>query len=137
MGLCRLSGGHRHADHDNDNGQQKEPIMATLTSQAAARTASGNDLTLSTASDGGDDFVTTGKECLLVVSAHGDAATCSVTVTQTVDSIAVDDKDITVGAGETALLGPWPKNIYGDGDDKVTVDFGVDYADISLAVIEL
>jgi hypothetical protein len=107
--------------------------MATLSVQNAARSA--NDLTLSTATDGGDDFVSTGVEKLLVVSSSASTVTMTVPVTQTVDGEAVDDKTIDIGAGETALLGPWPRNIYGDSENKVSFSFGGDYADIDVAVI--
>jgi len=109
--------------------------MATLTKQAAARAA--NDLTFTTSSDAGDDFVTTGKEALLVVNSGVGAITLTVTTTKTVDGEAVDDKSISVAAGETALLGPWPNAVYGDGDNKVSIDAGADYADVDYALISI
>jgi len=111
--------------------------MATLTAQESAREA--NALSFDTASDGGDDFVTTGEEMLLVVSSHGDEATCTVTTHKQVDDdLDVEDREIAIAAGSTQLLGPFQKGIYGDPADsnKVTVDFGVDYADMELAVVK-
>ena len=109
--------------------------MTTITSQMPAREA--NDLTFVTASDGGDDFVSTGREVLIVQSSHGDAVTMTVPVRQVVDGEPVDDKTIAIAAGATAVLGPWPTSIYGDAanQNKVAFDFGVDFADVQVAVV--
>ena len=108
--------------------------MATHVAQSPAREA--NAISMVAAEAGGDDWLNNGGDLLLVK--HGDDlgsdVTLTVAVPKTVDGQAVDAKEITVAAGSLHALGPWPANIYNDGDGKVALAWS-DPADITLAVV--
>ena len=108
--------------------------MSTLAAQAAKREA--NDLTLTAGGAGGDEFVNTGKELLLVLHTNSGGSTVTLTIgaEKTVDGLTVPDKTIDIAAGKTALLGPWPTDVYNDGDGKVQLSWS-DETDIEAAVV--
>ncbi len=95
--------------------------MATLTVKSPARAA--NSFPEESAAVGGDEFVNTGSELLIIE--NGDAASMTLTVvTQImVDGEDLDDKEISVPAGERHLLGPWPENVYNDENGKVQLTY--------------
>jgi len=109
--------------------------MATHTPIAPLRAA--NPITLAAADVLGDDFVSTGKELILVehTNGAGSSVTLTVTTTATIDGEAVADKLIAIGPGETHVLGPWPQQWYNDANAKVTLSWSA-VTDITLAVIK-
>jgi len=107
--------------------------MADLTPVSPDRAA--NALAMEDA-EASDQFVTTGKELVLITNGGASPVTLTVTTTATVDGEAVADKEIEIPAGETHLLGPWPKAYYGDAEDKVTLGYGGAHADVDVAVIQ-
>jgi len=109
--------------------------MATHTPIAPTRSA--NPITFAAADTLGDDFVSTGKELVLVehTNSLGSSVTLTVTTTATIDGEAVADKIITIGPGETHVLGPWPQQWYNDANAKVTLSWSA-VTDIMLAVIK-
>jgi len=107
--------------------------MATLTAKAPARAA--NAFALVAAAAGGDEFVNDGK-CLIVIdNGSGGSITLTVETQRTVDGEAVDDKDIVLPAGEQHLLGPWPKPIYNDVDEKVQLTYSA-VTDLTVGIIQ-
>jgi len=107
--------------------------MADLTPVSPSRAA--NSFSFASAAAGGDEFPNTGKELVVIKNGGGSGITLTVTTTLTVDGEPVDDKEITVGAGETHLLGPWPGNIYSDNDGKVSLGYS-DNTSVEVAVIK-
>lgn len=110
--------------------------MADLASQSPAREA--NALTFSAASSGGDAFVNTGRNYLLVrhTNSGGSSVTLTIETQATVDGEAVADKTVVIAAGDDPhLLGPFPMQVYNDGDQKVQLTWSSE-TDIELAVIE-
>lgn len=106
--------------------------MATLTVQNAKRAA--NAITYASAAEAGDDFVNTGSQGVLITNGSGAPITVTVTTTATVDSLAVADLEVTVPNGETHLIGPFPKEYYNDGDNKVSIGYS-DHTSVEVAVI--
>ncbi len=106
--------------------------MATLTAQSPARTA--NALTLAAAAAGGDDFVNTGKETLLVRYAGVGTPTLTLATTLQVDGLDLPNLTVELGAGETHLLGPFPKSVYNSAQGTVALSYSSE-ADITLAVL--
>jgi len=96
-----------------------------------------NILTFVAADVAGDEFVNTGKELILVqhTNGAGSSVTLTVTTSATVDGEAVADRVITIGPGETHLLGPWPQQWYNDANAKVQLAWSA-VTDITLAVIK-
>jgi len=110
--------------------------MATHTPIAPTRAA--NPITFAAADAVGDDFVSTGKELVLVehTNGAGSSVTLTVTTTATIDGEAVADKVITINPGETHALGPWPQQWYNDpATAKVSLSWSA-VTDIMLAVIK-
>ena len=108
--------------------------MADISKTSPTRSA--NTMPGVAASAGGDAFLNTGRELLVVEHTNGGGSdvTLTVTTTQTIDGEAVDDKTITIGAGERHLIGPFPTNIYNDQDGKVQLGWSSE-TDIEVAVI--
>lgn len=90
--------------------------MADITPQTTKRTA--NDITWAAASGGGDKFVNTGKELLLVKNGSGGSINVTIATPNTVDGLTIADKVIAVADGKTAVLGPWPPATYSNASDS-------------------
>lgn len=103
--------------------------VETLTVQDSDRTGAEVNLQAVTTANG-FRFPNDGKTVLVVTNDVG-ALVLNITVVPTVDSEAVDTKDITVTASETWTLGPWPVRWYTNsaGFCDVAVD-----ADLALGV---
>lgn len=93
--------------------------MALLTPQLSKRVA--NDLTMSAATAStGDTFANSGREMVLIVNGSGSPINVTIPTPATVDGdLPVADKVIAVGAGKHALLGPFARSTYNDGDGLV------------------
>lgn len=99
--------------------------MATLA--AVKVTRAGINTAGAAASVGGDEFVNTGTELLFVSNGGGAPINVTVVTQATVDGMAVPDKVVAIPAGESRLIGPFPKQWYNDGAGKVQVTYsGVD-----------
>lgn len=108
--------------------------MAELTAKTAQRAA--NAVTVSAATETGDTFVNTGKEAIYLINASASPVTVSVETTATIDGVAAGAKEIVVPAGTTHLLGPWPKALYNDGDNLVSITYSA-HEDVSLAILKV
>lgn len=95
--------------------------MATLTVQAISR--AGLEPTLQAAASGGDQFANTGREFVRIDNGGGSAVTVTVTTPQTVDGLAVADRTVSVPAGETRLVGPFPTANYNDASGRVQLAY--------------
>lgn len=108
--------------------------MAQLTIKSPARVA--NAITAESAAAGGDKFANTGKELLLIEHTNGGGSNVTLTVVtqNTVDGLAVSDKTIVIAPGTRQLLGPFPKQIYNDGDGNVNLSYSA-HGDIDVTVL--
>lgn len=95
--------------------------MATLTVGAISR--SGLTRSLASAAVGGDEFANDGKTFLEVANGSGSSITVTIATQMTVDGKAVADDAISVGAGVTKQIGPFPPHIYNDANGKVQVTY--------------
>lgn len=95
--------------------------MATLTVVQAVQT--GAALALASAAGGGDEFVNTGKEALIVNNGSGAPVDVTLTTPQTVNGLAVADRAVTVAAGAQSVIGPFPKGLYNDANGKVQIAY--------------
>lgn len=89
--------------------------MAALTVNKSKRSGNGVDLAGAAASGGGDTFINTGAELVIIKNGSGAPMTLTVETQSTVDGLAVADLTATIGAGETRCLGPFPPAIYSEG----------------------
>lgn len=87
--------------------------MAVLTATAAA--AAGVTLSGAAASAGGDSFVNTGKEVLVVKNTGGSDCILTFTTPITVDGQAVAERTVTVPATTGyKVIGPFRPGVYND-----------------------
>ena len=95
--------------------------MATLAVQSIIR--AGLVQTYAAATSGGDEFVNTGAEYVEII--NGSAATIVVTIDtpNTVDGLAIADRVISILAGETRKIGPFPTATYNDSAAKVQITY--------------
>lgn len=68
------------------------------------------------ASAGGDEWPNTGREVLIVTNTDADPHDVSVAVQAEPDGKEVTERLVTVAAGTSKVLGPYPVNEYSDSD---------------------
>jgi len=110
--------------------------MATLTASSPSRSAADIAANQDTAS-ATDEFVNTGKALLLVehTNSGGTTATLTISMQKTVDGLTVADRTVSIGAGETHLVGPFPTEYYNDNDGKVQLAMAGGYTDCVYTLI--
>ncbi len=70
-----------------------------------------------------DKFANSGKQILLVINADIASTTVTFTTRATLDGLAAANLVVTVGAGASKLIGPFPPSTYNDSDGYVTVSY--------------
>ena len=65
-----------------------------------------------TAVNAEDTFANTGKEYIEVLNGSADSIEVTITTPRTVDSLAVAERVVSVGAGVTKKIGPFPTRTY-------------------------
>ncbi len=111
--------------------------MATLTVQPLNRT--GLDLTaaLTAAAVGGDEFANGDLQVFFAIDNGGGAPITVTFVTEeTIDGLAVADRDVVVVNATQTLVGPFPPSVYNDADKKVQVTYSA-VASVTVAAIVL
>lgn len=108
--------------------------MATLTAQSPKRQA--NAISMVSADTNGDAWNNTGKEVLLVENTSAGTVTLTFVTYATVDGLAVDDLQISVPAGETHLIGPFPTEVYNDANGQAGVNYS-SAAGVNVALLTL
>lgn len=86
--------------------------MATLTPTALSR--AGVDMAGVAADAAGDEWANTGKEFVEVKNGSGSSITVTNDIKATVDGAAVTDPTVTIAAGATKMIGPYPTGAYND-----------------------
>lgn len=95
--------------------------MATLTVATAVRT--GVDLTGASAAGGGDAFLNTGHEILLVTNGDSGSHSATVALQRTLDGQAGTARSVAVAAGKTEAIGPFPPGLYNDTNGLVQISY--------------
>lgn len=95
--------------------------MAILTPTPAAR--AGINLAGVACSGGGDSFLNTGREVAVLVNASGSPITLTLVTQDTVDGRAVADRTVSLAAGATVAVGPFPPGIYNDTGGYVQMTY--------------
>lgn len=109
--------------------------MPEIPVQNAGR--AGVALVLTEATAAGDFFANTGKEAIYITNGSGIPVTITIETPGSVDEdLAIEDREIELGIGETHLIGPFPKSIYSDEDGNVNMTY-TDDAGVELAVIKI
>jgi hypothetical protein len=95
--------------------------MAVLT--ATPLTRSGVTITGVAAGASGDQVANTGKEFFLVTNGSGGSITVTLDMTATVDGVNPTDPTVAVPAGESRMIGPFPKGLYDDASGLVKITY--------------
>ncbi|HUM37544.1 MAG TPA: hypothetical protein PLQ85_11795 [Anaerolineae bacterium] len=110
--------------------------MATLTVNQITR--DGVLYAVVAATPTGDQFPNDGRTLLAVYNGHGSASrTVSVNIQRDVDGQDPPDRTVTIGAGETRLIGPFPTGIYNDANGRVQLAYSDSAADMYVGVFKL
>lgn len=110
--------------------------MATLTPATAVRT--GLDIVgdAVAAATLGDTFVNTGRELLFI--ANGDVSDMTLTIVTpvTLGGQAVADRTVTIPAGESRLIGPFPPGVYNNAAGGVDLTYSA-VTDLTVYVVKV
>jgi hypothetical protein len=108
----------------------------SLTYQQIKRT--GTEVTYEAIEDtDGNQFQNDGRMFLHVINATGDAGTVTIDTPNTVDGLAIANRDVVVTSAEERMIGPFPPNIYNDGDRLVQITYDVVGAGMTIALLRL
>jgi len=114
--------------------------MALLTAQTFDE--AGKDLILSAAIVGGDEFVNTGKEILVIL--NGDTASTTITITAQATSFedkeygnaVKEDQALVVAANNgVGIMGPFSRRAFNDSNQKVQITYS-SVTSLEVAVIK-
>ena len=94
--------------------------MATLTVQTVTRAGIAPTNNAVSASD---KFLNNGRTLVHVVNGGGTSLTVTIVTPAQVDGLAVADRTVTIAAGQSRFIGPFPKNVYNDNDGYTTLEF--------------
>lgn len=104
--------------------------MSTLTKQLIVR--AGLEPAFAAAAGGGDEFVNTGNEYVELVNGSASPIVATFVTQATVDGLPVDDRTVTIPAGERRKVGFWT-GAYNDDETKVQITYdGVDTLTIGI-----
>ena len=95
--------------------------MALLTPAVVTRT--GVDVAGTAAAGGGDSFANDGSQYFQVFNGGGSPITVTFITQCVVDGLAVADQTVTVNAGITKKVGPFPTGWYNDVNGLVQVTY--------------
>ncbi len=113
--------------------------MAVLAVNTVDRSGESITALLVAAAGGGDSFVNTGVEYIIVKNntSGGGAVTLTITfvIQTTVDSQVVTNRTVTVATQIEKIIGPFPTGIYNDANSRVNLTYSA-VTDISLAVFK-
>lgn len=111
--------------------------MAILAATQVTRV--GVTQTLAAAAAGGDQFANTGHEIVVVKNSHeADSRTVTFTINQTVDGqSASTDKTVTLAAGVTKVIGPFPRAVYNDQNGYVLIAYSNSAANVTVQVLRV
>jgi len=108
--------------------------MATLSTESVD--FDGVEATYNACAGGGDEFTASNKTFVVLKSTHTSAQTATFATQKTVDGLAVADVAIAVDQDEEFIVGPFPPDLFADGDGLVQVTYsGVTL--LTIAVLSL
>ena len=86
----------------------------------------------------GDSFANDGRTLLVAYNNHGSAArTVSIDIQKDVDDQDPPSRTVTLAAGQTKLIGPFPTGIYNDANGRVQLTYSDSAANTYVGVFKL
>lgn len=110
---------------------------SAITNQNAAARA-GAVVTGTAANVDGNWFTNTAGDAVLLVTNGGGSPITVTAVTQaTSDSLAIADKTVSVAAGVTLAIGPFPRWLYNDASEYVQLTYSGVVTSVTVAVVRV
>lgn len=105
--------------------------MARTSISVAKLDSAGVQPSLAAANADGHSFGNNGEVFLMVENTNGSAASATVTIQAAIeeDDLTLPDKDVSIPAGETRLIGPFRRDVYNRRSGQT--DSGMVYVDFS------
>lgn len=111
--------------------------MATLTVTDIDRDGVELEGLLAAAAAGGDGFANDGKRTFAAVkNVNASDRTITFVTQKTVDGESIADKTVVVSQDEIMLVGPFPADVYNDGNGRVQMTYSSE-TDVSVAAFKL
>jgi hypothetical protein len=86
----------------------------------------------------GDSFANDGRTLLAVYNSHGSAArTVTIDIQKDVDGQDPASRTVTMAAGQTMLIGPFPTGIYNDANGRVLLTYSDSAANMFVGAFKL
>jgi len=124
VGLAFVATSHQAAYAAGEDGTRDVLTPTTVLNTGITQT-------LTAASGDGHKFANTGNDFIVATNDYTATVTLTVVTGGTVGGIAIEDVDVTVGAGGTRLIGPFNKSIF---DQPSGTDAGKIYLNWDAAV---
>jgi hypothetical protein len=115
--------------------------MSTATITPIVTSRSGSDFTSASqaANPTADLWAGTGKEWLVVNNGSGSSITVTLAYSATggvIDGQTLPNRTVTVAAGHTEIIGPFPTGLYNDASGNVSVSYSA-VTTVKVAVYQL
>lgn len=110
--------------------------MATLTPVTAVRTGLDIVGAAVAAATLGDTFPNTGRELLFIANGDVSDMTLTIVTPATLAGQAVADRTVTIPAGESRLIGPFPVGIYNNAAGGVDLTYS-SVTDLTVYVVRV
>jgi len=98
-------------------------VPTTLTPTTLSRAGYDHTTNAVSAASGGNNWANTGNEVLVVTNGSGSTIAVTETTPALTDGQAVTAKTVSVLAGKTAMIGPFPPSVYNDGSNLAGVTY--------------
>jgi hypothetical protein len=82
-------------------------------------------------------FANTGKEVILARNTGAGARTVTLEVVANVDGGTITNPTVSIAAGATRAIGPFPRGLYEQASDPPNVYFRVEHAEVKLQVLQV
>jgi len=106
--------------------------MSVRTAQVISR--SGLEPVYTAADVAGDEFVNTGRKFFHIKNGDGSPHTMTIETPNTVDTLAIADRDVVIPAGEERMIGPFAGGTYNDSAGSVQVTYDA-VTSVTLALV--
>lgn len=108
--------------------------MAILTAATVSR--AGVDVAGAAADAAGDEWANTGYEFVQVRNASAGVVTVTLDIRATLDGATVTDPTVSLAAGETKIIGPFPTGLYNDANGRARIAYSA-VASVTTRVLKL
>lgn len=110
------------------------PVVKLETNGATGIDPEASEVTSIPAQD--HSFINDGRTILQIRNTVGTSRTVTIETPNTVDGLAVANRDVVVAAGKTAFVGPFPRGIYNGVDVDLSGDGGTRHDRVLVDIVD-